>query len=86
MFSGSVLSNLQGYFFLYTDLIFSDLCLGFSLFSDCVDFSYSKGSLFKWVFFYRAFLPSGSVLFSSPYIGLLCFLRMYAINLSVGDT
>ena len=74
----------------YADLFFSGLCLALSLFSYSVDFSYSKGSLFlgdfSWVFFYRAFLLSGSVLFSTPYIGLLCFLRMHAINSCVGDT
>jgi len=35
--------------------------------------------------FLRAFLLSGSVLFSTSYIGLLCFLRMRAINSCVGD-
>ena len=52
-------------------VLFSGLFLGLSLFSDSVDFSYSKGSFFlillrsfSWVFFYRAFL-SGSVLFST---------------------
>ena len=79
--------------FWYTDWFFSGLCLGLSLFSDSVDFSYSKGSFFllflgpfQGSFFYRAFLVSGSVLFSTPYIGLLCFLRKHAINSCVGDT
>ena len=40
---------------------------------------------FSWVFFYCAFL-SGSVLSSTPYIGLFCLLRMHAINSCVGDT
>ena len=40
---------------------------------------------FSLVFFYRAFL-SGSVLSSTPYIGLLCLLRINAINSCVGDT
>ena len=40
---------------------------------------------FSWVYFYRAFL-SGSVLSSTPYIGLLCLLRMHVINSCVGDT
>jgi len=38
----------------------------------------------SWVFFYRAVL-SGSVLSSTPFIGLLCLLRMHAINSCVGD-
>ncbi len=38
-----------------------------------------------WVVFYRAFL-SGSVLSSTPYIGLLCLLRMHAISSCEGDT
>ena len=73
-------------------VLFSGLFSGLSIFSDSVDFSYSKGSffliflgLFVWVFFYRAFLLSGSVLSSTPYIGLLCLLRMHAINSCVGD-
>ena len=40
---------------------------------------------FSWVFFYRAFL-SGSVLSTTPYVGLLCLLRMHVINTCVGDT
>jgi len=40
----------------------------------------------KLVFLYRAFLLSGSVLSSTPYIGLLCLLRMHIINSCVGDT
>ena len=39
-----------------------------------------------WVFFYRAFHLSGSVLSSTPYIGLLCLLRVHTINSCVGDT
>ena len=38
-----------------------------------------------WVFFYGAFL-SGSVLSSTPYIGLPCLLRRHAIDSCVGDT
>ena len=78
------------YFFL---LFFSGLCFGLSLFSDSVDFSYCKGTcflffsrLFSWVFFDHAFLLSGSVLSSTPRTGLLCLLRMHAINSFVGDT
>ena len=41
---------------------------------------------FSWVLFYRAFLVSGSVLSSTPYIGLFCFLTMHASNSCVGDT
>ena len=43
---------------------------------------------FSSVFFYRAFFKlfiSGSVFSSTPYIGLLCLLRMHAINSCVGD-
>ena len=40
---------------------------------------------FSWIFFYRAFL-SGSVLSSTPYIGLLCLPRMHAVNSCVRDT
>ena len=60
-------------------VLFSVLFSGLSLFSDSVDFSFSKGNLkkknlnflgpFSWVFFYRAFLLFGSVLSSTPYIG-----------------
>ena len=72
---------------------FSGLFKGLSLLSDSVDFSFSKCSFFlifsagafSWVFFYRAFLLSGSVLSSTPYVGLLCLLRMHAINSCVGD-
>ena len=62
--------------------------------SDSVDFSYSKGSFF--LIFSGLFrgssstalfsFLSGSVLSSTPYIGLLCLLRMHAINSCVGDT
>ena len=58
--------------------------------SDSVNFSFSKGSFvfiylgyFSWVFFYRAFLLSGSVISSTQYIGLLI---MHTINSCVGDT
>ena len=47
-------------------------------------FSYFSWDLFMG-FFYRAFLVSGSVLFSTPYIGLLCLLRLHAVNSCVGD-
>ena len=35
---------------------------------------------FSCVFFYRAFFLYGSVLSSTPYVGLTCLLRMHAIN------
>ena len=80
--------------FLYTDLFFSGLCLGPSLFSDSVDFSYSKDSLFK--FFWGIFHGSSSttlffflVLFFLALrinIGQLCFLRVHPINSCVGYT
>ena len=73
-------------------VLFSGLFKGLSLFSHSVDFSFSKGSFFlnflgafSWVFFYRAFLHSGSVVSSTPYIRRLCLLRMQAINSCVGD-
>ena len=73
-------------------VLFSGLFKGLSLFSHSVDFSFFKGSFFlnflgafSWVFFYRAFLHSGSVVSSTPYIGLLCLLRMQAMNSCVGD-
>ena len=73
-------------------VLFSGLFWGLSIFSDSVDFSFSKGSVFliflvafPWVFFYSAFLLSGSVLSSTLYIGLLCLLRMHTINSCVGD-
>ena len=47
-------------------------------------FSYSSRGFS--VFFYRAFLLSGSDLSSTPHIGWLCLLRMHAINFFVGDT
>ena len=74
-------------------VLFSGLFYGISIFSDSVDFIYSKGSFFLnfpgaslRVFFYRAFLLSGSLLSSTPCIGLLCLLRMHAINSCVNDT
>ena len=83
-FSGAVLIYV---------VLFSGLFYGISIFSDSVDFIYSKGSFFLnfpgaslRVFFYRAFLLSGSLLSSTPCIGLLCLLRMHAINSSVNDT
>ena len=42
-------------------------------------------SLFSDALLLLAFLLSGSVLFSTPYIGLLCLLRMHAINSCLGD-
>ena len=59
-------------------VLFSVLFSGLSLFSDSVDFSFSKGyffcflnflAAFSWVFFYRAFLLFGSILSITPYIG-----------------
>ena len=77
--------------FIYLVLL-GGLFLGLSLFSNSVDFSYLKGFFFlillrafSWIFFYRAFL-SCSVLSSTPYIGLLCLLRMHAISFCVDDT
>ena len=46
-------------------------------------FSYSSQA-----FFVGLLLPeflSGSVLSATPYIGLLCLLRMHAVNSCVGD-
>ena len=69
------------------------LFLGFSFFSDSV-ISVTLSAIFlilggggggSLVFFYRAFL-SGSVLSSTPYVGLLCLLRLHALNSCVGDT
>ena len=88
----SILSNLQGYFDILSS--FFGFILRLSLFSDSVDFSFSKCSYFLNLsrlflgggFFYRAFLLSGSVLSSTPHTGLLCLLRMHTINSCVGDT
>ena len=73
VFRGSVVSTLQGCF-IYLVLL-GGLFEGLSLFSDSVDFSFSKDSfflicsgLFHW--------SSSPALFFSPYIGLLCLLRM----------
>ena len=41
---------------------------------------------FSWVYFYRDFLISRSILSSTPYIAQLCLLRMHTINSCVGDT
>ena len=79
---------------------FGGLFEGLSLFSDSVDFSFSKDSFFIicsglfhgssspaffFSFFFLSFFLSGSVLSNTPYIGLLCLLRMHAINSCVGD-
>ena len=45
---------------------------------------FSRG-FFVGVLLPRFFFLSGSVLSSTPYIGLLCLLRMHAINSCVGD-
>ena len=92
MFSDSVLSNLQNCFFLflflYTDFfsqacVYAFLSLVILLISAILraHFLTSSGGFF----IYRAFLLSGSVLSSTPYIGLLCLLRMHAINSCVND-
>ena len=49
--------------FWYPDLFFSGLCLGLSLFSDSVDFSYSKGSLFKFFWGISDGSPSSALFF-----------------------
>ena len=54
----------------------------FQLFKGLIFLIYLRA--FSLVFFYRAFL-SGSVLPNSLYSGLLCPLRMHAINSCVGD-
>ena len=52
----------------YTDLFFPGFCLGLSLFSDSVDFSYSKGSIFK--FFWGIF-------YGSSFTALFFFLVLF---------
>ena len=73
--------------FIYFVLILG-LFLGFSLFSDSVDFSYSEGSFF--LFFSGIFHASSTVLFFFLvlfYLAVLhCLLRMHALNSYVGDT
>ena len=49
-------------------------------------FSYSSQGFLVGLLLPRIFSPSGSVLSSTPYIGLLCLPRMHAINSCVGDT
>ena len=89
VFRGFLLGNFQGCFDILISFfgVFSKafLSLVILLISAIqrAHFSYSSQG-FSWVFFYRAFL-SGSVLSSTPYIGLLCLLRMLAINSCVGD-
>ena len=68
-------SYSKGSFF----LIFSGLFRGSS--STALSFFFL---LFFFLFFF--FLFSGSILSNTPYIGLLCLLRMHAINSCVGDT
>ena len=85
VFSVSVPGNFQGRFHIIVVFL---LFLGLSLFSDSVDFSYSKGSLF--LFFSEIFHASSTVLFFFLVLfylaGLHCLLRMHAINSCVGDT
>ena len=68
-------SYSKGSFF----LIFSGLFVGLLL---------PRFFFFFFFFFllFFFFLFSGSVLSNTPYIGLLCLLRMHAINSCVGDT
>ena len=91
-FSGVLLLALCRHVLIYFVLIGGSF-EGLSLFSDSVEFSFSKGSFFL-IFsgLFRGssspalfFFLSGSVLSSTPYIGLLCLLRMHAINSCVGD-
>ena len=59
----------------------------FLIFSGLFRWSSSTALLFfLFFFFFSFFLFSGSVLSNTPYIGLLCLLRMHAINSCVGDT
>ena len=92
----STCSSLMSFSPFFTFLVayfpsYKALFYGLSIFSDSVDFSDSKGLFFLFssgLFcgsFYRAFL-FGCDLSSTPYIGLLCLLRMHAINSCVGDT
>ena len=87
----SVLSNFQGRFHILIFFIFwggGGLFLSLSLFSDCVDFSYSESSFF--LLFSSIFYASSTehffllVLFFLA--GLHCLLRIHALNSCVGDT
>ena len=101
VFRGSVLSNLQGSFDILSSF-FGFILRPFSLLQLCwfqlfkglalLISAVQRINLFfiflrpiSWVFFYCAF-PPGSVISSTLYIGLLCLLRMHAINSCVGDT
>ena len=88
VFRGSVRSNLQGcfdilFFLGFVLRPFSLVILLFQLFKRLIFLILLRPTL--WVFFYSDFL-SGSVLSSTPYIGLPCLLRMHAIDSCVGDT
>ena len=100
----SVLRNFQGrfhiiiiiiiYLFIYLFIFLGGggggavLHLSLSLFSDCVDFSYSESSFF--LLFSSIFYASSTehffllVLFFLA--GLHCLLRIHALNSCVGDT
>ena len=88
VFRGFVLSKLQGCFDILSFLrvcskaILSLVILLISAI-ERAHFSYSSQGIFLYIF-YRAFL-SNSVLSSTPYIGLLCLLRVHAVNSCVGD-
>ena len=91
IFRVSVLNNLQGRLHIISSFFFwgGGGCLFLCLFSDSVDFSYSKGSFF--LFFSGIFHASSTLLFS-PFLilfylaGLHCLLRMHALNSCVSDT
>ena len=89
VFRDSVFSNLQSCFDILSSF-FGFVLRAFYLQWFCW-YQLFKGLIFLnflgaflWVFFYRAFL-SGFDLSSTSYIGLLCLLRMHAINSCVGD-
>ena len=92
VFRGSILSNLQGcfdilrYFFQVCSKAFLSLMiLLISAFLRANFFKQNLGA-FSCVFFYRVYLHLGSILSSTPYIGLLCLLRMHAINSCDSDS
>ena len=90
VFRGSVLSNLQRCFDILSSFwevcskVF--LCLVNILISAFLRANFSKCSrgFFVGLLLTRFFL-SGSVVSSTPYIGLFCLLRMHAINSCVDD-
>ena len=92
VFRGSVLSNLiclvlSSFFFLGGGgCSKAFLSLVILLISDFLR-AHSSPALFFFFFFFffSSFFLSGSVLSSTPYIGLLCLLRMHTINSCVGD-